>query len=199
MGVFLENKIQEIKSAQRPNSNHSFALGFTINLQKSVLHPIQNIECLGFILDSQLMTLSQKQIDKIVSVCTKLLQAHTHQNKFVTSVIDMLTLLYRAIDHDKMLSYIYRNNSDFHKVNEDEINWWKDNIVHNFTHPPLIVLTISLEDWGATAFKSLVDDTWEEDLAFSCINSLDSVEIYHSCDPVVCMYHQAAIQRHSFG
>ena len=48
------------------NINLLMQLGFTINLQKSVLHPMQKIGCFGFILDSQLMTitLSMKQIDK---------------------------------------------------------------------------------------------------------------------------------------
>ena len=50
-------------------------LGFTINLRKSVLHPTQKVEFLGFILDSHLMTitLSQRRIDGITSACTMLL------------------------------------------------------------------------------------------------------------------------------
>ena len=129
-------------------------LGFTINLRKSALHPTQNVEFLGFVLDSHLMTitLSQRQIDGIISACAMLLQGYSHRIQHVASVLGMLiaalsavrhgALFYRDIERDKNAA-LHRNNGNFctvmtlSVVAKNEILWWHNHIgsVHHFIHP----------------------------------------------------------------
>ena len=80
-------------------------LEFTIYLQ-FVFHPAQKVEFLGFILDSQLIaiTYSEKQIDKIVSVCTILLQAHDHGIRLV--VIIMLIVALPAVQYYQLSNMV---------------------------------------------------------------------------------------------
>ena len=120
-------------------------LGFTINLRKSVLHPNQQVEFLGFILDSRLMTikLSRRWIDGIISACTMLLQGHSHRIRYVASVVCMLiaalpavrhgALFYRAIERDKNAA-LRRNKGNFRKMMilsiaaKNDILWWHNHI-----------------------------------------------------------------------
>ena len=130
-------------------------LGFTINLRKSVLHPTQQVEFLGFILDSRLMTikLSRRRIDGIISACTMLLQGHSLRMQYVASVVGMLiaalpavrhgALFYRAIERDKNAA-LRRNKGNFRKMMtlsvaaKNDILWWHNHIgsAHHFVHPP---------------------------------------------------------------
>ena len=161
-----------------------------------MLHPTQQVEFLGFILDSRLMTikLSRRRIDGIISAFTMLLQGHSHRIRYVASVVGMLiaalpavrhgALFFRAIERDKNAA-LRRNKGNFCKMMtlsiaaKNDILWWHNHIgsAHHFIHPPPIMLTIysdaSLEGWGATDSTGMMGGRWDEDVAFEYINSLE--------------------------
>ena len=193
-------------------------LGFTINLRKSVLHPAQKIDFLGFVLDSHLMTitLSQRRIDGIISACTILLQGHSYRIRHVASALGMLfaslsavrhgALFYRAIERDKNAA-LRRNNGNFRTVMtlpvvaKNEILQWHNHIgsVHHFIHPPPpIMITIysdaSLEGWGATDSTCMVGGRWDEDVALEHINSLGLFAAKLALEELACSLHDCHIK-----
>ena len=112
-------------------------LGFTINRQTYMLQPTQKIEFPGFILESQLMTitLSQKMIDKIVSLCAgHTLFASDVLTAALPAVKHASTSFYRTIAHDQNATS-HRNNGNFCKgmtlssAVQNEMKWSKDNSI----------------------------------------------------------------------
>ena len=68
------------------------ALGFVINVEKSVFTPTHEIEFLGFIINSILMTISlpQRKILKIQNACASFLQSKTITKRELASIIGLL-------------------------------------------------------------------------------------------------------------
>ena len=102
-------------------------LGFTVNMAKSVLVPTQSIEFLGFLLNSNSMTISltEKRKQKVFSQCTTLLLKDAHSIRVVASVIGSLIaalpanryggLFYRGLERDKNVA-LSRNHGNFNKL-----------------------------------------------------------------------------------
>ena len=91
------------------------ALGYTINLEKSVLDPVQIIEFLGFVLNSIDMTVkvSQEKCAYIISKCKALLRKNTSTIREVASVVGSLAACELAIP---MARVFYRHLDNFKKL-----------------------------------------------------------------------------------
>ena len=120
-------------------------LGYTINLDKSVLDPTKIIEFLGFILNSEDMTVkvSEEKCADILMKCRAILQADFCPIRKLASLvgsfvaceiaIPMARVFYRHLEilKNDALSY---NNGDFDalmRIDEEaksDIVWWMDNI-----------------------------------------------------------------------
>ena len=74
-------------------------LGFTVNYVKSVLIPTQEIEFLGFLLNSRTMTMSltKKRCDKIYQFCSTLLSKEDHSIREVSAALGCIIAALPAV------------------------------------------------------------------------------------------------------
>ncbi len=117
--------------------------GFTINLKKSVLVPIQVIEVLGFLLDSRNMTITlpEEKWEKCLTlghsltkrwVSLKVLARFIGVCISLKVVIPLVMCHYRAMERDKNRA-ITLNEGDKGNVSllplaREEIDWWLDQL-----------------------------------------------------------------------
>ena len=148
-------------------------LGFTINIAKSVLVPTQEIEFLGFVLNSATMQMriTAARGQKMVRLCSDLLSpGHPSIRKVTAAIGAMVSALqgtkYGAL-HYRSLEACRNKFLKIHRLNYDmpmtlspaaiaDIHWWLDNALNSscFIHPPPVSYTFytdaSLEGWGGT-------------------------------------------------
>ena len=120
-------------------------LGYTINLDKSILDPVKIIEFLGFMLNSIEMSvyISEDKCLFIISECKKLLSGHNCSIREVASVVGyfvayeaavpMARLFYRHLEFLKNEA-LSANNGDFDSLMSldeearSDLVWWIDHI-----------------------------------------------------------------------
>ena len=120
------------------------ALGFKINLEKSVLLPTQTVKFLGFILNSITMTISlpeQRQV-RITGLCKRLREVTTVKIREVASAIGKC-LTYGvpwcvALEHAKNAALQSHNGNFNRKVSIPPaaicgILWWERNVTGSFS------------------------------------------------------------------
>ena len=177
-------------------------LGFTINFDKSVLIPQQEITFLGLIFNSVSMTvtLTQEKKDKIFNLCIKAMNNTTITIRSLASLIGNFTAAFPAIPLGK---FYYRNleriktralinsKGDFDAKTEiskegiTELEWWTNNI-HAATISvkiPDIDMTIYTDasdlGWGITNTTSSSGGRWSTQEGETHINvrELKAIEI----------------------
>ena len=147
-------------------------LGFVIHPEKSVLEPTQEIEFLGFLLNSVSMrvSISEHKANKIKALCLNLIETKTPSIREVAKVVGSLVacfpgvlygpLYYRRIDIEKNLALKeHRGNFDkrmsLSSEAKTELLWWANNIHAaykpiNSGKPQITIETdASLSGWGA--------------------------------------------------
>ncbi|XP_068738744.1 uncharacterized protein [Montipora capricornis] len=167
--------------AQNPNdcvnnihdTVHLFSkLGFIVHPEKSILKPTQEIEFLGFIINSLTMTvrLSASKSTKVQKACQDLLKSKHITVRDVAHVIGLLVsslpavqfgdLYYRRLEINKITA-LRQNQGDYDAVmnlsehSKAELLWGINNIAQSqrlllTTNPDLIPTTnASLLGWGA--------------------------------------------------
>ncbi len=143
--LLVEDSPQELEQALREAVHLFDDLGLTVHLDKSVLHPVQEIEYLGVVLNSKSMTvsLSQRKKDKIVNLGLQLLDQKkvTVQDLsvFIGNVVAAEPAVLHAPLHYKSLEILKNetlklSRGDFEAklwLNDDarsDILWWIKNI-----------------------------------------------------------------------
>ena len=111
------------------------SLGFTINTNKSLLTPTQEIVFLGFKLNSANMTISipSTKVESTLTAIRKLLEMKTPKIRDVASIIGLLVsygpMYRRTIENEKNKS-LAENNGDFESKmvlsNQaiEDLHWW---------------------------------------------------------------------------
>ena len=114
-------------------------LGFVVKEEKSCLHPSQQLEYLGFFLNSVSVRLSHARVEKVVQACEKLLSNSHPTILHLVEVIELMVssfpagehgpLHYRSLDIKKIegLRQTIGNFSGeiFLSVNSrEELQWW---------------------------------------------------------------------------
>ncbi len=158
-------------------------LGFPIHPDKSILEPTQEIEFLGFLINSLSMTvrLSATKAAKVKSDCQELLGSGKTTIRQVAHVIGVLVsslpavqygaLHYRKLELGKTqaLRENYGNFDAFMTLSEDaktELLWWIDNIMCAqkvlITPSPEIILTTDASNigWGAVLRDQQTGGHW---------------------------------------
>ena len=148
------------------------SLGFTINLEKSVIIPTHTLQHLGFVIDSvnMLVSLPKDKVDNLVTWCKFLLDSRWHKIHIVAKVLGFLVaylpavecgkLFYRQLEKDKILA-LARNKGNFDatmaisKESRRLLDWW----IHyaSTNHNPIshgnphftIQTDASNQGWGA--------------------------------------------------
>ena len=145
-------------------------LGFVIHPDKSVFTPSQEIEYLGFVIDSRDMTVTLTQAKKqtIAILCDEVLKNHQHitirtlaklLGKFSSSFIavPLGKLHYRALERHKTEALkLNSGNFDCFTCIPDEgindISWWGNNILQSYgpisRNNPTVVITTDASSYG---------------------------------------------------
>lgn len=192
--ICLENVRKTIELLQK--------LGFTINFEKSILIPKQEITFLGLVFNSVTMTitLTEEKKEKIFNLCLKTINNVIIPIRSLASLIGNFTAAFPAIPFGK---FYYRNlerlkttalkkakgNFDakvkLTSICINELEWWLDNVYTSsrFIKIPDIDMTIFTDasdlGWGITNGSSSSGGRWsiEEKDKHINIRELKAVEI----------------------
>ena len=178
-------------------TNVCMSLGYTIHVKKSILDPTQEMEFLGFILNSKEMsiTITLKKKVKIIALCEQVLNTHTPSIRLVAKLIGNLVateeafpiapLHFKPIEIDKAEAVQMNNgNYDAHMMLNDtsihEIKWWINNIMDlkYWIHCPpvdkVIYTDASKQGWGAESDGVTANGRWtDQDVTPLNINYLE--------------------------
>ena len=136
--------------------------GFVINYKKSVLDPKQQIEFLGFILDSERMTVSLPldKIAKIRKLCEDINSKKTFKIRFLAHFIGVLVSSLPAIEHGSLYYRFLEANKNealknsrgsfegYTSLNADaktEVLWWFNNVsesvrlIRHYSTPDIVI------------------------------------------------------------
>ena len=158
-------------------------LGFFINVEKSVFTPATKIEFLGFILDSENMTIvpTQNKKEKTITMISSLLAQRRPKIRQVAKVVG--TCISNTVGSDYGGNYIKileidkiqalakrRGNYDAHMTISDraknDIHWWIINMDSTLRHirqePPSVEILTDASNlgWGATYNGKSAQSTW---------------------------------------
>ena len=173
-------------------------LGLTINKEKSVFTPSKTIQFLGFIINSELMsvTLTEDRANSIKEKCKEILNLHKVTIRELAQLIGKLVstepairyapLFYKSLEIEKD-KHLKTNAGNFEaKVcisaeSKETINWWIDNINRfprfiNMDNPSLLIKTdSSLAGWGAynETTGECYQGIWSEEEKTNHINYLE--------------------------
>ena len=186
----------ELENSVRFILNTLTELGFVINWEKSVLSPRKRISHLGFIIDSDSMTvtLPEDKMLNVISLCTELTAKNEDTIRQVAKVIGTLVatfpavqlgqLRYRELEYEKDKALkISRGNFDTNmQITEnmkEELLWWTRNV--EAQNCPIIVknpdkiLTsdASNKGWGGTCDSDKFGGRWNSEEMSQHINYLE--------------------------
>lgn len=172
------------------------SLGFCVHPEKSVFIPTQKLVFLGFILNSNTMTVTptDEKKEKIVTVCSAVL-ANSHPTiRQVAELIGTLVsnfpgaefgpLHYRRLEHEKHFALVlskgnYTNPMVLSTRAISEIRWWLDNAHHLkrdiLRNNPDIVIKSDASNlgWGAIYGEQKAGGRWMPSEATLHINVLE--------------------------
>ena len=99
--TFEENTLKLVLETFKPPVDYSLRWGFTIHPGKSVLHPVQTLVFLGFVLDFTMMTvcLTPEKARRIGTACTELLHTALPTICTVAHVVGSLVAAFREVQY----------------------------------------------------------------------------------------------------
>ena len=171
-GISKEECSQAVSQALRLFQN----LGFKVHPEKSVLEPSHTLTFLGFVLDSQSMTLRPKKerIEKTMKQIQTLKVKPQITVRELAQVIGLLVSLFPGIKYGPLfyrqmelvkIKCLKENRGDYEKRvtlsigAHDEIEWWEKNLPFAYNHilepePHMVIETdASSLGWGAVCQK----------------------------------------------
>ena len=178
-------------------------LGFIVHKDKSILVPTKKLQFLGFVIDSENMTVSltPEKKDKLYEECMKMLSKHTVKIREVARLLGLLIssfsgvefgkLFYRDTEMEKTQALkLAKGNFDANMELTDkmivEIKWWSKNIytqfrVLNRCNPEIVIQTdASLSGWGAVLNKEKTGGRWTPKEMKHHINYLELLAILYA-------------------
>ena len=175
-------------------------LGFTVHADKSVFTPTQEIFFLGFVLNSEKMTitLTEEKKQKIKDFCLETIKNPKISIRKLASIIGNLVaalpsvpygkLFYRKLEVTKILA-LKKHKGDFDKTllltgqAILELKWWSENIIDSFRFislPPIsriIYTDASNLGWGIHSNGISNGDRWRPEEKDFHINVLELLAI----------------------
>ena len=171
------------------------SLGFVIS-DKSVLNPTQELEHLGFILNSKTMTiyLSERKRIKVKSFCEDILSKKELTIRVLAKLIGTLVAILPAVEYGQMYyremeklkiqalinrKQNYEGSVVLNEESKKEIKWWIKEGVHSnkeISHgnPDIIMTTdSSMTGWGAFIDNKSTQGLWNEEERKLHINALE--------------------------
>ena len=180
------------------------SLGFLVHKDKSEFKPKKQITFLGFMINSEDMTIkvTQERADKVHNSCVHLLNETSWTIRSLAKVIGQIIscfpgtkwgpLFYRSLENDKIWA-LRKNKMNFdakmYKLSKDaksELIWWADNVHSNFkpinkTKPDIFMETDSSnEGFGAKCMNTCINGRWSLDEKKNHINVLEMLAIFYA-------------------
>lgn len=160
-------------------------LGFKVHVEKSVLEPTQELEFLGFLINSVKMTVSlpTKKVDNILDMCKEALNLQQMTIRQVLHIVGTLNAYSVAVEYGRnyfkrleqeQILALRRSKGDFDvymtpsMIAKQDLKWWQDNVVGSFcrikTNNPDWELTTDASSlgWGAVIKDTKVQSPWTE-------------------------------------
>ena len=198
--IYLEDTQQLAETSTLHATQLLTRLGFVPHPTKSVFEPTQNLEFLGFQLNSVTMQvkLTPKKIERLINACQRALAPQTLSIRDLASLIGSLVatfpgvqfgpLHYRTLEHDKNLALQQSNYHFDAKVvlspgSRLDLNWWVRSLPTSFKtidhgKPQVFIHTdTSQVGWGATLSTAKTQGLWTSHEAQSHINTLELLAI----------------------
>ena len=170
-------------------------LGFVIHPVKSELVPSHSVTYLGFVINSQTMTvtLTQERKEKILDTVSKLLDMGQSSIRLLAKLIGMIVasfqgvmygaLWYRNMERDKIKA-LGSNGGDYEASVVFfllKMNWWKRNIMSSYSlvdishgEPDFVIYSdASLTGWGCSCSAGKTGGHWNNIEAQAHINVLE--------------------------
>ena len=179
------------------------SLGFVVHQDKSILEPTKHLQFLGFLLDSQNMTvhLTQDKVKKFTRSATELLEKHKPSIREVAGLVGLmisyLPAFHYASAHVKNLEKdkieaLKISRGDFNASMQisqrgiEDIFWWLRNVNKSgrnidLSDPDMVIFTdASEEGWGACVGDQQTGGRWDNVESQSHINVLELRAIYYA-------------------
>ena len=178
------------------------ALGFVVHDRKSVLTPSKELKYLGFVLNSDTMTvkLTQEKVKKGKAACKALLKKNRFTIRELSQIIGLLVsffpgvqwgpLEYRNLEMLKTAA-LRQNKGEFDALTsltaeaEQELQWWLKNLDNAFSpiersKPDIEIKTDAATSggWGAFCNKIKTGGRWAENEKGKDINYLELLAIF---------------------
>ena len=174
------------------------ALRFIVNLSKSVLVPTTQLDFLGFLIDSNTMSIAlpPAKIAEILKDTSRLLQQPSVLTKALACILGKLAatkpavptalLHYRALQSVKIAAiHVYQEICTLSPEAIKDLMWWKSDLPYHCSSPILkpeasIVITsdASLQGWGAACQHKRTGGPWTVEEAQNHINFLELKATY---------------------
>ena len=176
-------------------------LGFVIHPKKSSFIPSKQLKMLGFILNSETMTVSptEEKINSVTHLCSQVIQQRRLPIRQVAQVVGKIIscfpgtlygpLYYRNIEYDKIFALkTHKGNFDalmqISKHSILELRWWVSNS-KQFSKPLIvqkpcqtITTDASLNGWGAVCNNEKTGGLWSIAEKSNNINYLEMLAIF---------------------
>ena len=182
--IIGESESQTAKTVQATTSILA-QLGFLVHPDKSVLCPTQEIQFLGFILNTRAMTirLPNNKSQEVQQLCSELLHTPTPSIRQVARIIGKMVasfpavqygqLYYRALERDKIKALKMNKGHFDRKMSlsleaKQELQWWIDNVQSAsapLRHPKTtleLCTDASGKGWGASDHTTHTGGRWNE-------------------------------------
>ena len=192
--LFVGESKQQTKLAVEESAKFLDQLGFIIHPDKSIFKPTQEIEYLGFIINSNQMKvfLPQAKKKEIKEICNNLLMQEKSTIKIVSTVIGKMVaafpavqygiLNYRALEKDKIEALKrncghYDRSMSISRMAKEDLQWWIANIDNSYsciyrgTPDMEISSDASGLGWGATNGTTHIGGRWNVDEASIAANN----------------------------
>ena len=199
--LLIADTEEELSEAINATTTLLESLGFTLNVEKSVLTPSMSIVYLGFIIDSRKMqvTLEQEKIEVIIDECKELYRKKEDTIRNVARVVGMIVatfsgvelgpLHYRTMEREKTEA-LKENQGNFDSLMhitpgmKQELLWWINHLPQQSReiereNAKLIITTdASSLGWGATLQDERTGGRWDEHEKEAHINYLELLAIF---------------------
>lgn len=192
-------------------------LGFVIQEEKSCLNPSQQLEYLGFVLNSMTMTvkLTHARVEKVVKACEKLLNDSHPTILNLAEVIGLMVssfpgveygpLYYRSLDIAKTEG-LRQNKGNFsghillNDTSIEDLKWWITNLplsskaISHGEADIIIQTDASSQGWGGVHGEKRAGGRWTPTEASNHINYLELLAIFLSLKALCSAYTGSHIQ-----
>ena len=194
--LLVSETVEQTKQSAQVTIELLQNLGFILNWEKSILEPKTKITHLGFIIDSEQMTvtLTQEKTDRLTNICKDLYMKSQDTIRNVAKVIGGMVssfpgveqgpLHYREMEKAKTEALkLSKGDFDSHMTitpsMKNDLTWWINNLSEQSRlivrdNPQITVETdASLLGWGASCNGDETGGRWSSEEAQSHINYLE--------------------------